>query len=155
MSLLVTLKKKWEKSTQGTRGYIIYIILGFILAYSFNVGLGYALSTDTPVVAVFSNSMVPEFYKGDMAVVEGVSDIRLGDIIVFDVPSRSVPIIHRIISIQDGEIRTKGDNNPSIDPWITSKENVHGKVLFIIPGLGWVKIICAEAGIPICTVNVR
>ena len=51
------LRKKWDEYTSGWFGNVIYLILGFIIAYSFNLFLGYALNTQTPVVAVFSCSM--------------------------------------------------------------------------------------------------
>jgi signal peptidase I len=57
------IKKKWNKLTEGWFGNVIYLFLGFVIAYSFNVFLGYALNTDTPVVAVFSCSMEHNTYN--------------------------------------------------------------------------------------------
>lgn len=51
------MKKAWDKYTEGWTGTIIYLVLGFLIAYGLNIGLGYALGTETPVVAVFSCSM--------------------------------------------------------------------------------------------------
>jgi len=51
------IKNKWDKLTEGWFGNIVYLFLGFVIAYSFNIFLGYALNTDTPVVAVYSCSM--------------------------------------------------------------------------------------------------
>ena len=139
------LKKKWDKLTEGWIGTIIYIIIGFLIAYGFNAALGYALSTDTPVVAVFSESMVPTYQKGDMIIVIGVEDVEVGDIIVYDSPQRPYPIIHRVHEIKDnGEIITKGDNNPTIDPWTSKIDSIHGKSILKIPLLGWVKIIFTQ-----------
>lgn len=50
-------KKMWDKYTEGWTGTIIYLVLGFLIAYGLNIALGYALHTETPVVAVFSCSM--------------------------------------------------------------------------------------------------
>ncbi len=142
---LKTLRKEWDKNTEGWKGTVIYLVLGFIIAYGFNVTLGYALQTDTPVVAVFSDSMDPTFYKGDMIIVSGRDpDVKVGDIIIFDVPDRSYPIIHRIYQITDQGIRTKGDNNPVSDPWVVPRSSLHGKALVKIPILGWVKIIFVQ-----------
>jgi len=137
-------KKKWDRFTEGWFGTLVYLFLGFVIAYAVNFGLGYLLSTSTPVVAVFSNSMVPTFYKGDMMLVQGVEDVSVGDIIVFNVPDRSYPIIHRVNEINSEGIRTKGDNNFYIDPWRINKEDIYGKAILKFPLLGWVKIIFVE-----------
>ena len=144
MNQLAGLKKTWDKYTEGWLGSIIYLVLGFVIAYVFNIGLGYALGTDTPVVAVFSDSMVPTFFKGDMIVVYGTRDVNVGNIIVFDVPDRKYPIIHRINSINDSIITTKGDHNQYQDPWRTTKDKIHGRAVLKIPLLGWVKILFVE-----------
>ena len=43
---------------KGWTETLVYIVLGIFLAYLFNVTLGFALSTDLPVVAVVSTSML-------------------------------------------------------------------------------------------------
>lgn len=52
------LKRKWNKATSGWFGNVIYIFLGFLIAITVNEALKPVLGTDTPVVAVFSNSML-------------------------------------------------------------------------------------------------
>lgn len=137
-------KKRWDKFTEGWFGSLVYLVLGFAIAYGVNSGLGYALNTQTPVVAVFSNSMVSTFYKGDMIVVQGVDDVSVGDIIVFNVPDRNYPIIHRVYEINSDGIRTKGDNNLYVDPWKINQEDIYGKAVIKFPLLGWVKILFVE-----------
>lgn len=134
------LKNRWDRLTEGWLGTLIYIGLGFVIALGFNTILGICLSTDTPVVAVFSESMIPTFYKGDMIIVQGTQNVSIGDIIVFDVPAYNFPIIHRAINITDGKITTKGDHNLIQDPWFVDKSVIHGKAVMRIPLLGWVKI---------------
>jgi len=141
------IKKTWDKYTEGWFGSVIYLILGFVIAYLFNIGLGYALGTATPVVAVFSDSMIPTFYRGDMIVVYGDSEFYVDDIIVFDAPNKPYPIIHRIHSIsEEGIITTKGDHNSYTDNWSPplTKDKVHGKAVLKVPLLGWVKIAFVE-----------
>ncbi len=139
------LKKKWDKLTAGWAGSIVYIILGFVIAFGVNTGLGITLHTDTPVVAVFSDSMVPTLLKGDMIIVYGDKNVSQGDIIVFDVPNFRYPIIHRIYNMTDGTIQTKGDNNQYVDPWTIDVKSIHGKAGFRVPLLGWVKILFVSA----------
>jgi signal peptidase I len=57
------IRKRWDKYTEGWFGNIIYLFLGFVIAYSFNVFLGLTLNTDTPVVAVYSCSMEHNVYN--------------------------------------------------------------------------------------------
>ena len=57
------MKKKWNQYTEGWFGNVIYLFVGFAIAYSFNIFLGYALNTETPVVAVFSCSMEHNTYN--------------------------------------------------------------------------------------------
>jgi len=57
------LRKKWDEYTEGWFGTLVYLFLGFVIAYSFNLFLGYALNTETPVVAVFSCSMEHNTYN--------------------------------------------------------------------------------------------
>lgn len=143
---LSKLKKKWDKYTEGWFGVLVYLVLGFVIAYIFNMFLSLFLNTQTPVVAVFSESMIPTFFKGDMIIVYGTNNLKVGDIIVFEVPDRKYPIIHRIISMENGFIRTKGDNNFGEDPesWRTNIDNVYGRELLKIPLLGWVKILFVD-----------
>ncbi len=85
------------------------------------------------------------FERGDLMFVQGVNpfeDIKIGDVIVFNVPSYRLPFVHRVVSITNvgGEIRftTKGDANPGILPVERSikPEQIIGEVVFIIPKLG-------------------
>ena len=142
---LKEIKKWWENTKDTWLGTIIYIILGFVIAYLFYHGLGILLNTDVPITAVFSESMKPVMHKGDMVFVKGSSEYNVGDIIVFDSPMFRYPIIHRIYSINGTQIKTKGDYNHNIDPWTITKNNIHGKAFLTIPYLGWVKVIFSEA----------
>ncbi|MBN1896592.1 MAG: signal peptidase I [Candidatus Aenigmarchaeota archaeon] len=131
----------------------VYIVLGVVLAFMINQGMAYGLTTDMPVVAVESNSMIPVFYKGDILVLKGVptEQLDVGDIVVYSVEGRSVPIVHRIVKINpDDSFQTKGDaNNGQLNfEYYVSPQSIHGKVVLIIPYLGWVKIGVTEYVLP-------
>jgi len=139
------LKQKWDKLTKGWFGTVIYVFLGFIFAYAIIYGLGVALNTSTPVVAVFSESMVPVLNKGDMIFVHNNGEFEVGDIVVYETSQAPYPIIHRIIEVDDNTISTKGDANPVADPWNpTPISDVHGKASIKLPLLGWVKILFTQ-----------
>lgn len=82
------------------------------------------------------------FLRGDALVVVGTEtdELNPGDVIVYDIQGQSTPIVHRIVKIdKDGNIVTKGDHNPSYDPWTPT--NIHGKAVAVIPFLGWPKLL--------------
>ncbi len=130
---------------------IAYIALGILLALGINQGLALALSTDLPIVAVESNSMVPTFSRGDILLLQGTPPYQEGDIIVFSPSPGETPIVHRIVEVNpDGTYQTKGDANSSQLPFekMIAPEQVHGKVVLIVPYLGWIKIGISEYVLP-------
>jgi signal peptidase len=137
---------------EGNKETIAYIIVGVVLAWGINQGMALALSTDMPVVAVESNSMIPVFYKGDILVLSGTrAGPEIGDVVVYSVAGRSVPIVHRVVKVNpDGSYQTKGDANAGQLPFEqhVSKESIHGKVVAIVPYLGWVKLGVTEYVLP-------
>jgi hypothetical protein len=148
-----------------------YIYGGIICAFLAHLLLGIVLSTKLPVVAVVSSSMQHDraeithyrwleenlgynrsyinswpfangFSIGDMPIVKGSENYKIGEIIVYNA-GQSAPIIHRIIKINpDGTYQTKGDNNPYQHNYELSvrKEQIYGKVIFIVPKLGYLKV---------------
>lgn len=145
----------WEKEIKETA---LYLVAGLLLAYIINLGLGYALHADKPVMAVVSKSMEPTFYKGDIVVIKGVdpSEVKVGDIIVYYNPYRNFPVVHRVVEIKrEGSsfcFITKGDNNRTnpfpdqfmgIAPCVTP-DMVKGKVIYVIPKLGWPRVMLNE-----------
>ncbi len=86
------------------------------------------------------------FDKGDIMIVYGRAQPKIGDVIIFNANTQH-PIIHRIVSINKGVIQTKGDNNDgqlSVEKNI-SENAIVGKAIVRIPKLGWLKL--AFAGI--------
>lgn len=88
------------------------------------------------------------FKEGDMPIVKGSENYQVGDIIVFSIPTERTPIIHRIIKINaDGTFMTKGDHNVGPNqPYelSVSHSQIHGKVIFIVPKLGYFKVILSK-----------
>jgi signal peptidase I len=118
------------------------LIIG-ILYFGIQGSMFIIFRTDSPMLAVVSNSMVPTFQRGDLIFVKGVdsiSELKIHDIIVYQDASGK-EIVHRIIfeNIQDDTIITKGDANPGPDPPIKF-DQVRGKVLFWIPRIGYISL---------------
>ena len=155
---------------------VAFIIVKFIIYPC----LGFALSTDYPVVAVVSGSMEhPDsfnswwdsqekwytsnnislldfkefplsngFNKGDIIVLTGLKEIKLGDVIVFQGNSKN-PIIHRVVKINNQQqYTTKGDNNHDSSQALSEvnipKSRVLGTGMIRIPLLGWIKILFTD-----------
>ncbi|PKA45878.1 signal peptidase, endoplasmic reticulum-type [Apostasia shenzhenica] len=77
--------------------------------------------SESPVVVVLSESMEPAFQRGDILFLQMSNDpIRAGEIVVYNINGREIPIVHRVIKVHQrqasGEdILTKGDNNSEDD----------------------------------------
>lgn len=95
------------------------------------------------------------FSKGDVIFVWGRSDVRLGDIIIFNPNAEAqakYPIIHRVVGLEP--IETKGDHNQrqleldnnaqNIDETNIPNEQVVGKAVFRVPFIGWLKLVFFE-----------
>jgi signal peptidase len=135
---------KASKSRLGfLKAYIAVIVIAGVYVLS-----AYVLGTWTPIFAIPSNSMSPTINVGDLVLAKGVepSSVNVGDIVVFNVPSpydkiHPSPIIHRVVEKIDlnGTLyfKTKGDNNPSEDPWLLPAGNVVGVYAWRIPYMGY------------------
>lgn len=106
-------------------------------------------------IAVLSNSMVPEFARGDAVIVEkygkdkskDLKYLKKGNILYFSKDGRLV--IHRIVSIkvtEDNkyEITTKGDNNNANDAWVVTDEEIIGVAKFMMPYIGYPSVLVSE-----------
>lgn len=89
---------------------------------------------------VLSPSMAPDMPVGSVAVTSHIpaDDLRVGQVAILRTPDEHALYIHRIVSLQytpDGMvIRTKGDANPSADPWTVIVKSPEVAVLvFVLP----------------------
>ena len=115
----------------------------FIGALLLWCGLVLALGTTSPVVVVTGTSMEPTLEPGDLLIVKAVDirELEIGDIIVFYKPGTRELIVHRVFKMKEAPdgtiiIMTKGDNVPEPDRWVISQEELVGKVIYRMPGVG-------------------
>jgi len=74
-------------------------------------------------------SMVPTFHPGHLLYLRpNASDISPGDVIVFDNPSGNIHTVHRVVSISDGGLITRGDNNRLTDLIPVLPDHLIGRV---------------------------
>lgn len=132
------------KSRIVTKRIFKYIILN-ILIILFIINLILSFEEQTHILGIYmfnivSESMEPTLEINDVVIVKkcAISQIREGDIITFKQDERTIS--HRILDvIQENEIikfKTKGDNNEIPDSDLVDSEQVYGKVLFSIKGIG-------------------
>ncbi len=81
---------------------------------------------------ITSGSMSPSLEVKDLVLIQNVKiDPQQGDIIMFKTKAATMPVIHRIYSVSEDEIKTKGDAAEFADEWILKKEQIQGQaVLF-------------------------
>jgi signal peptidase I len=104
---------------------------------------------------ITGGSMTGTYDKGSVVFEEQVpvADLKVGDVITYLPPADSgltTLVTHRIVDMQPADgggvlFTTKGDHNPSADPWhfvlLDSKQPV---VRFGVPHAGWVFIALAD-----------
>ena len=111
--------------------------------------------SESPIVVVLRGSMEPAFYRGDLLFLTNFREdhIRAGEIVVFKVEGRDIPIVHRVIKVHEkdnGDIKflTKGGNNEVDDRglykedqnWL-EKKDVVGRARGFLPYVGMVTIV--------------
>ncbi|KAK8919185.1 hypothetical protein KSP39_PZI021545 [Platanthera zijinensis] len=121
-------------------------------------GLMCVTGSESPAVVVLSGSMEPGFKRGDILFLHMSKDpIRAGEIVVFNIDGREIPIVHRVIKVHErqdtGEVDvlTKGDNNFGDDRllyahgqlWL-KQHHIMGRAFGFLPYVGWVTIIATE-----------
>jgi signal peptidase I len=114
------------------------VVLGFVLHSSVR---SYTVHT------VVSGSMGRAVPRGSLIVSKKLSsaEYALGDVIVFPLPSHPTnSVTHRIvrIGVEPGKrvLATQGDTNPNGDGWTIPPGMVIGKVVGIIPLVGYLPI---------------
>uniref|UniRef100_A0A0D6R6T3 Signal peptidase complex catalytic subunit SEC11 n=1 Tax=Araucaria cunninghamii TaxID=56994 RepID=A0A0D6R6T3_ARACU len=148
------------KSLQIRQVAMQAISLGMIVTSALIIwkGLMCVTGSESPVVVVLSGSMEPGFKRGDILFLHmSKAPIRAGEIVVFHVDGREIPIVHRVIKVHEradtGEVDvlTKGDNNFGDDRllyadgqlWL-QKQHIMGRAVGFLPYVGWVTIIMTE-----------
>jgi signal peptidase I len=72
--------------------------------------------------------------------------IRLGDVIVFMPSEGGRPIAHRAVSEDAQGVRTRGDNNTHVDPYVPEPSRIIGQVLFAQNGDKWRRVYGGTVG---------
>ncbi|GMH72962.1 hypothetical protein TL16_g06052, partial [Triparma laevis f. inornata] len=117
-------------------------------------GLMFLTKSESPVVVVLSGSMEPAFQRGDILFLNNQDNpIRIGEIVVFKIKDRDIPIVHRVLKVHENgegevELLTKGDNNRIDDRslyapgqlWLR-REDILGRAVGTLRYVGMVTIM--------------
>ncbi|MGL5243982.1 MAG: signal peptidase I [Sarcina sp.] len=112
---------------------IILVLTNNILTKSDKIFKAIGFRTYT----ILTGSMSPKIEPGDLVVVkhENAQNLEIGDIITFKYDNKVVT--HRITEKKDSGFITKGDNNNVEDSEVIKSNHVIGKVVTVIPKLGY------------------
>ena len=115
------------------------------------------LKNNMPLVVVLSNSMEPDFIRGDLLIAVPPPKGEMfpnGQICAYNIKTSAVPIVHRMIETHKAlgkkQILTKGDNNEVPDNWLYrnqefyKNDEVETMLTAVLPKLGWLSIIVKE-----------
>lgn len=132
--------RRRAKKASFPAGWIVTALACVVIIW-FAVGVFPFLPSVVP-----SGSMEPVFYPGDIVIVAKVpaSNVKIGDIVEYHSPQEKIDIVHRVIAINgsgdQAAFTFKGDNNQSPDANLVAPQSIQGKVVFIIPKIGWISL---------------
>lgn len=88
---------------------------------------------------IATGSMEPMIKPGDVILIKKTDNVKLNDVVQYK--KDDILIAHRIIDIVEDEkgksYRTKGDNNSVPDFDLVNGEQIKGKVVKVVPKIGW------------------
>ncbi len=101
------------------------------------------LGGSTDFIAVDGQSMLPTITPGSFVISQKQPSYEIDDIVAFYQREgrASKIIVHRIVEDTERGFRMKGDNNPSVDTGFYKKDQVIGKIVFVVPLFGYVLAI--------------
>jgi signal peptidase len=110
-------------------GVVAIMVLGWLFWLPASLG-GYMT-----YAVVSGQSMQPTYYTGDFVVARAQPSYEVGDVVAFRTEDEDV--IHRIVGgdSESGYI-TQGDNNAELDRWVPTAEEIRGKSVLRLPGVG-------------------
>jgi signal peptidase len=124
--------------------WLVYAAVVALLVFAMVANfLVIAQSLFAPLSVVEGNSMSPNIRNDDAVFISSVEpeQLKIGDVVVFaDPESPGDSIMHRIISLDTSEkttlVVTKGDANPTVDPFAIPAQRISGKVSAVFPRAG-------------------
>ncbi len=114
---------KLQRDTRERDTILLIVLVILIMAFGLKI-ISFAV--------VVSDSMKPEFQRGDLVLTQSVfKDIQKGDIVTFKAGEVQNPVTHRVVNVQENMVTTKGDNNPLVDDYSTTKDDIIAKAIVL------------------------
>jgi signal peptidase len=151
--LLTAYKDTWKHRRQI--GFQYLVLFSALAAAAVAWRLVIVLTQcDAPIVVVLSGSMETAFYRGDLLFLTNFHDdpIVPGEIVVFKIDGRDIPIVHRVMQAHATDngtysFLTKGDNNQGNDRslyahgqiWL-ERRHIIGRAKFFLPYIGMLTV---------------
>lgn len=152
-------------------GRVAASALALLLAGLVALGAVAVLWLHLSIRPVLSASMRPTFGPGAAVIARpvAVSTVKVGDILLFTPPGSTEVYAHRVVNVggaaDDPVITTKGDANPSPDPW---RVHLNGRSAYVVVAsvpwvgeamagrLAWLRpLLIAAAGLGVCWAGCR
>lgn len=94
-------------------------------------GSSFPLEATDRYIIYKGNSMHPLLHDSELLILEPYENKlpKDGDVIAFNCPSLGYKVIHRIISVHKGTIRTQGDSNKELDPYLIYSSAIIGRIV--------------------------
>ncbi|KAI9914895.1 hypothetical protein PsorP6_007578 [Peronosclerospora sorghi] len=94
-------KRLWANKRQlAHQGLNLAMVL--LTALMIWKGLMFFTQSESPVVVVLSGSMEPAFQRGDILYLDNTKpELEIGDIVVYKVKGREIPIVHRVLELHE------------------------------------------------------
>ena len=131
------------RKSRQRRETVVVGAVAAVVVVSMLWGVPYALGNSHPFLAIETGSMVPTLHRGTLVIVEHVpaSQIHVGTIVAYSSTCLPSPVVHRVVQVANGSTgpvyTTKGDANSAADPCPVPYSTVIGKVVVIVPWLGF------------------
>lgn len=126
------------------------LVVDIVLVYTILLALLVFGSTTVPTILgyqtmlVTSGSMAPTIEVGDAVVIRRVrpEEVKPGDVITYRAARSPGMVTHRVLQVRDIQgrawMQTQGDAVGQPDPNLTPVEAAHGKVVLVLPRMGYV-----------------
>lgn len=94
-----------------------FLSFGMIVSSALMIwkGLMVVTGSESPIVVVLSGSMEPAFHRGDLLFLTNFREepVRVGEIVVFKVEGRDIPIVHRVLKLHEKYVMVESDQQLS------------------------------------------
>jgi len=129
----------------GRRALELVVTLLVVVAVLLFAGLVLGPRTGSyQTTTMLTGSMAPAIPQGALLldVPVPLAEVRAGDVVTFEAPVEGRPVVsHRVVAVETHEgrpaLRTKGDANASVDPWLAVPgDDTAWVVRAAVPGAG-------------------